>query len=174
VSNVSVLRKSSYEETMPGGRPRKANNRGRVISIRLTQQEFAALERAALASQVSVSEYMRRESLGSIEIDAYPRTETDGTDRRIDLSDGPSPPTPTMEVLQAASAKRFAECSGPFGSRLQFWVAGQAEVMMVYRQDGGLEAWRLFREGTISLSALLDALRAYLAVGQSNESRKAP
>jgi hypothetical protein len=219
---------------MPGGRPQKANNRGRIINVRVTQQEFTALEKAALASGESVSEYMRR-PLSDIEIDAEPdkgfdattfagcidqffkqpspcsppplkgaleaagacqfasfdhdnirfqlwatgRTEVvtvygdggmelwvlpdecgglpallhvlrhlTGTSAAEFVDPPPefSPPAPIMEELQAATARRFAECPGPLNSRLQFWAtAEQHEVMLVYKHDGEVEAWRLFR-----------------------------
>jgi hypothetical protein len=238
---------------MPRGRPRKVNSRGRIISIRLTQQEFTALQKVALAWGVSVAEYIRSESLSSIGLDPDPNTtatadevfaaylnafsqhrspypppplkaaleavgahrlaEIHGDDARFQLwttghfegavnvygndsislwmpDEGGlsgllhglrhllggtgtaqfiypaaelSPPAPLIEELQAESAWRLAECPGPFRSWLQFWTtAERAEVMLVFKHDGEIEVWRLFRDGYNGALALLDALRAYL------------
>lgn len=133
---------------MPGGRPPKAISRGRVVSIRLTQQEFSALERGARAARVSVSEYLRLKALADIEGLA-----------ETDVSNSPAwrnRPEPIVEVLQAAAAEVVASnYNGPYGSRLEFWAAGREEVMVVHRPGYPMEAWQLLRGGANALRAQL-------------------
>ena len=73
---------------MPGGRPRKADNRGRVISIRLTQVEFGLVAAYAHDDKKSLSEYVRSscwEAPTPAPLQRLLRGNRPGSDRRQEL-----------------------------------------------------------------------------------------
>lgn len=60
-----------------------------------------------------------------------------------------------MEALKSADAQQLP-LYFPFGTRVQFWAAGQEEVMVARRPGSAdWEAWLRHRDGPVALKAHL-------------------